>query len=178
MSGSHQLRTVHLMPAARKFIRAVLLSPCLLVIASGSLSAQNASTCSSSDWFAVQQIERGGGRSGHRANSPMRSRLAAISLGYKQPKTRPRVGTKTPVRSLVNSLSRRLVQKAPVRSGPRFRAPLCKWSRYEAGEESHGLGHAKYVRMCTPVAWANRVLFEAAPFTLTIEIWRLGAGGQ
>ena len=60
MSGSHQLRTVHLMPAARKFIRAVLLSPCLLVIASGSLSAQNASTCSSSDWFAVQQIERGG----------------------------------------------------------------------------------------------------------------------
>ena len=32
-------------------------------------------------------------------NSPMRSRLAAIPLGYKQPKTHPRVGTKKPVRS-------------------------------------------------------------------------------
>jgi transposase InsO family protein len=30
---------------------------------------------------------------------PMRSRLAAISLGCKQPETRPRVGTKNPVRS-------------------------------------------------------------------------------
>jgi hypothetical protein len=35
--------------------------------------------------------------SGHRMNSPMRSRLAAISLGYKQPKTRPRVGIRQPV---------------------------------------------------------------------------------
>jgi hypothetical protein len=37
----------------------------------------------------------------------MKSRLAAISLGCKQPKTHPRVGTKKPVRSSdVNSLTR------------------------------------------------------------------------
>jgi hypothetical protein len=32
--------------------------------------------------------------------SPMKSRLAAISLGYKQPQTHPRLGTKKPGRSL------------------------------------------------------------------------------
>ena len=36
---------------------------------------------------------------GRRTNSPMRLRLAATSLGYKQPKTHPRVGTKNQVRS-------------------------------------------------------------------------------
>src|SRR5450631_1366041 len=51
-----------------------------------------------------------------RTSSPVRSRLAAISLGNKQPKTRPRVGTKKQGRSQVNSLSFHLVQKTPVRS--------------------------------------------------------------
>ena len=37
----------------------------------------------------------------------MKSRLAAISLGYQRPKTRPRVGTKNPARSSdINSLTR------------------------------------------------------------------------
>jgi len=42
---------------------------------------------------------------GPRANSPTRSRLAAISLGHKQPKTYPRVGKKKPVRSLTEKLT-------------------------------------------------------------------------
>jgi len=54
---------------------------------------------------------------GRRTNSPMESRLAAIPLGNKQPKTRLRAGTKKPVRSIVNSLSLPLVQKTPVTSG-------------------------------------------------------------
>ena len=39
------------------------------------------------------------GLSGRRrpTNSPRKSRLAELSLGYEQPKTRPRVGTKKPV---------------------------------------------------------------------------------
>ena len=51
-----------------------------------------------------------------RTNSPMKSRLAATSLGHKQPKTHLEVGTKNPVRSQVNSLSFHLVQKRPVTS--------------------------------------------------------------
>jgi len=37
----------------------------------------------------------------HPTNPPTKSSLAAISLGYKQPKTHPRVGTKKPVRSVM-----------------------------------------------------------------------------
>ena len=47
----------------------------------------------------------------HPKNLPMRSRLAAISLRHKQPKTRPRDGTEKPVRSVMYTLSRPLVQK-------------------------------------------------------------------
>src|SRR5277367_5396143 len=37
-------------------------------------------------------------------NSPRKSRLAAISLGDKQPKTHPRLGMKKPVRSVKQSI--------------------------------------------------------------------------
>ena len=50
---------------------------------------------------------------GPRTNSPMRSRLAAISLGYKQPKTRLRFGTKKPVRSILPKTNPRSGLKKP-----------------------------------------------------------------
>jgi hypothetical protein len=46
----------------------------------------------------------------HRTNLPKKSRLAAISLGYKQPKTRLSAGTKKPVRSSLALLSSLAVQ--------------------------------------------------------------------
>jgi hypothetical protein len=47
----------------------------------------------------------------------MKSRLAAISLGYNQPQTHPRVGTKKLGRSVMYTLSLALVQKlGPVRA--------------------------------------------------------------
>ena len=42
---------------------------------------------------------------GPRTNLPMRLRLAATSLDYRQPKTRPSFGAKKPVRSAIKSLS-------------------------------------------------------------------------
>src|SRR5487761_1257075 len=42
---------------------------------------------------------------GRRANSPMKSRLAATSLGHRQPKTHPRLGIKNRVRSYLPSNS-------------------------------------------------------------------------
>src|SRR6185437_3307545 len=61
----------------------------------------------------------------HPKNSPRESRLAAISLRHKQPKTRPRDGTEKPVRSAVMyTHSRPLVQKvgpATARLGPTLR---------------------------------------------------------
>jgi hypothetical protein len=80
---------------------------------------------------------------GPRTNSPMRSRLAAISLGYKQPKTRPRVGTKKPVRSRVNSLSLAVVQKlGPVSRAEQreigFQSPPRTGHRQCCSEEGRG----------------------------------------
>src|SRR5487761_805093 len=57
---------------------------------------------------------------GRRANSPMKSRLAATSLGHKQPKTHPRLGIKNRVRSYPGELTSQLVQF----SGGRSRPPL------------------------------------------------------
>ena len=37
---------------------------------------------------------------GPRTNSPMRSRLAAISWGHEQPQTRLAIGTKKPIQSI------------------------------------------------------------------------------
>src|ERR1700691_172968 len=73
----------------------------------------------------MRAVLTGLSESGHPTNSPMESRLAAIPLGIKQPKTRLRVGTKKPVRSLVNSLSLRLVQKIPVRAAPVLVRAFC-----------------------------------------------------
>src|ERR1700679_1068582 len=47
----------------------------------------------------MRAVLTGLSESGHPTNSPMESRLAAIPLGIKQPKTRLGVGTKNPVRS-------------------------------------------------------------------------------
>ena len=59
---------------------------------------------------------------GRRTNSPMESRLAAIPLGYKQPKTRLRVGTKKPVRSRCLNIALKLDQVSRLRVGAALRA--------------------------------------------------------
>jgi hypothetical protein len=62
MGDSQQLRGAHSLGVGCSFMRALSLCTCLILIGTESLLAQNASSCSSSDWFVVQQTQREGSR--------------------------------------------------------------------------------------------------------------------
>jgi hypothetical protein len=59
----------------------------------------------------TRHVLTGRSGSGHRTNLPMRSRLAAISLDHKQPKTHLDSGTKTSGRSNLETFSLAVVQE-------------------------------------------------------------------